>query len=272
VKETYFFSQGCTGDTDEDREQYASFFSPQPDTRVVFEASPNYLAYKENIAPRIKRILPDVKLLFVLRNPVDRLYSYFNFARGKLQLPKSMTFEEYIEACESFNQGKLSPDDSGILETHLRGLEIGNYGVYLQNYIDVFGSENIKVVFFDELNRQPRKILAEICEFIGVTPSFYDDFSLNRANVTFSAKMKLLHYFALLFNRLLESVLRQRPNLKRRLVYIYKFFNQGQEGYVPMLDETREKLIQYYAPSNVIVSGLLKEQPQPPWIDIKKTV
>ena len=41
VKETYFFSQGYSGDTQRDRERYAAFFAPETTARVLFEASPN---------------------------------------------------------------------------------------------------------------------------------------------------------------------------------------------------------------------------------------
>ena len=269
VKETYFYSQGYTGNIEEDRKKYASFFSPQNEARVLFEASPNYLAYKVDVAPRIKHLFPDTKLLFILRNPVDRLYSYFNFAKGKLQLPQAMTFEQYIEVCEKFNSGETTAEESGILETHLRALDIGNYGPYLQNFYDVFEARNIKVIFFDELNSRPLEKLAEICEFIEVDSSFYENYAMNKANVTFSARMKLLHYFALLLNRLLESVFRKHPGLKQRLVKIYKSFNQGKQGYVPMQDATREKLSHYYEPSNAKVKDVLAGQLLPSWISIK---
>ena len=266
IKETYFFSQGYSGDVDRDHEKYASFFSPQPGNTVLFEASPNYLAYKENVAPRIKQLFPDIKLLFVLRNPVARLYSHFNFAKGKLELPQDMSFEKFIEYCERFNNRQLTPEEAGITETHLRALEIGNYGKYLKNFSDVFETENIKVIFFEDLVDNPLEKLEEVSEFIGVAPSFYRDFIMNKANVTFSARMKGLHYFVLSVNRLLEPVLRQRPGLKHNLVKLYKYFNQDHQSFVPMQEVTREKLRGYYAPSNAALKHILNGEKLPPWL------
>lgn len=269
VKETFFFTHGFTGDSDTDHAKYASYFTPRDETRVLFEASPHYLAYKENIAPRIKQLIPEVKLLFILRNPVDRLYSHFNFAKGKLELPDALTFEQYIELCESFNAGQISPAEAGVAVKHLRAMEMGNYATYLQDYFDVFDAANVKVIFFDDLKKNPQKLLAEICDFIGVDPSFYEKFSLKKVNVTFSARMKLLHYFVLRLNRMLESVLRHRPALKQRLVKLYKYLNQSQEGYESMQDTTRKKLISYYAASNSRVLDILKGQSLPTWLCIK---
>lgn len=267
VKETYFFSQGYSGDIEEDHKKYASFFSPQPDNTILFEVSPNYLAYKVNVAPRIKRLFPDIKLLFVLRNPVARLYSHFNFAKGNLQLPQDMSFEKFIEYCDRFNNDQITPAEAGISETHLRALEIGNYGKYLKFFYDVFDTENIKVIFFEDLSSNPIEKLEEISGFIGVSPSFYSDFIMNKANVTFASRMKWLHFFVLLANQLLEPVLRHRPGLKLKLVNIYKYFNQNHQSFVPMREDTRNKLIAYYAPSNVKVKNLLNGQKLPPWVD-----
>ena len=100
-------------------------------------------------------------------------------------------------------------------------------------------------------------------------PSFYENFAMKKANVTFSARMKFLHYFVLLLNRIFESVFRQRPALKQRLVKIYKYFNQSQQSYVPMNAETREKLIRYYAPSNDKVKKVLSGQSLPSWLSFK---
>lgn len=256
-----------SGEVETDLKTYAAYFSPTSEHRILFEASPDYLGYRENVAPRIKLLLPDAKLLFVLRNPVDRLYSYFNFAKGNLQLPQEMSFEYFIEQCERFNNGQITVAESEIEIKHLRALEIGNYGRYLENFYEQFESNNIKVMFYEDLNHHPMEMLVEICEFIGVSPSFYDDFTMHRANVTFSARLKYLHRIILWFNRLSEPVLRQRPTLKHKLVKLYKNLNQGRRGYLPMQEETREKLVNYYAPGNAKLRQVLGSRTMPSWID-----
>jgi hypothetical protein len=267
IKETWFFSVNYTGDPEQDHKKYASYFHPTAENTVLFEASPEYLAYRENVAPRIRQLLPDAKLLFVLRNPVDRLYSSFNFDKGKLQLPQDLNFEDFIEHCERYNNDQTTSAESGIAIKHLRALEIGNYGRYLANFYQEFEAENIKVMFYEEFESNPLEKLVEIAEFIGISPSFYHDFIMSRSNVTFSAKMKPLHHFALSFNRMAEPLLRQYPAIKRSLVKLYKAFNQDQQGYVPMQEETRKKLVSYYAPSNAKVRQILDGQKLPSWIE-----
>lgn len=267
VKETWFFSMHYSGDIEIDRNRYAAYFSPAAEHRILFEASPEYLSYRENVAPRIKRLLPDARLLFVLRDPVDRLYSHFNFAKGKFHLPRDMSFEFFVEQCQRFGNAEITVAESGIAIQHLRALEIGNYGRFLKNFYEQFAADQIKVIFFEDLKHQPLEVLEEICAFIGVSPSFYDGFVMHKANVTFSARLRYLHRLVLTFNRWFEPLLLRHPALKRRLLYVYKSLNQDREGYAPMHEETREKLAAYYAPGNDKLKQLLGGQKMPSWAD-----
>lgn len=267
VKETWFFSMIYSGDLEQDSKEYASYFTPQDEHRVLFEASPEYLTYKENVAPRIKRLVPDARLLFVLRNPVDRLYSYFNFARAKLQLPQDMSFEKFVECCENFDRNRISAADAGIALKHLRALEIGNYSGYLENFYREFEARNIKVIFYDDFENHPQQILTEIFDFIGVAPSFCGAKTVSRSNVTYSSRIKIFHRLALKANLLLEPRLRRYPGLKRRLTRIYRFLNQEGQGYPPLRNDTRDKLTEYYAPSNALLKKLLRDQKLPGWIN-----
>lgn len=262
VKETFFFSNQYSGDTDRDLKRYRRYFTPRPGATVAVEASPNYLGYKENIAPRIKALLPGAKLLFILRDPVDRLYSYFNFAKAKLELPADMTFEAYISLCEQYSLHRRA----AIAEKHARALEIGEYSRYLKNYLVVFPDSQVKVVFYDDIRRHPVQFMADICRFIDVDSEFYRHYAFDKVNVTFSARMKPLHHVALLLNRAMEPVLRQRPALKAVIRRAYKRLNQGQEGYAGMEQATRARLVAYYARSNAELATLLPAQKLPAWV------
>jgi len=266
VKEPAFFSHGRKRNSDGDIESYKKYFAPQPGARIMVEATPNYLAYKENIAPRIKALLPDVKLIFILRDPVDRLYSFYNFAVGQLQLPESLAFEDYVDLCEQYSSSNLTPGDAGIAEKHLRGLELGKYSKYLKNYYDVFDSEQVKILFYDDLKQDSERFMEDACCFIGVYPEFYRKYTFHKANVTFSARVKSVHYIAMLMNRLFESLLRRRPGMKKSLVRIYKRMNQDREGYVPMKESTRTSLRKYYSPYNKELLELLSGLTLPGWV------
>lgn len=266
VKETSFFSHKYTGDSDVDQKEYTKYFNFSEPCTIAVEASPNYLGYKENVAPRIKTLLPDAKLVFILRNPIDRLYSYYNFSVGKLELPKDLGFDDYIKLCECYSSNDAISDKDRIAEKHLRALGLGKYSESLNNYYDVFDVDQIKVVFYDDIRSDIVQFMTDLCHFVNIDPDFYQDYTFNKVNVTFSGRVKILHVIALRLNRILESVLRQRPGLKMFLVSLYKKLNQSREGYTKMTDSTRKKLVEYYSKSNSDLAKLLSAQKLPAWI------
>lgn len=266
VKETMFFLREYSGDTGRDRASYSRYFSPGPDQRVVVEASPNYLSHKEDLAPRIRTLLPEARLLFILRDPVDRLYSYYNFAMSQLRLPEHLTFSDYVDLCARYSERQLSPQAAGIGEAHLRALESGCYSEYLKRYTALFPAQQIKVAFFDHLNRDVVQFMKDVCRFVDVDPNFYDHYTFSKVNVTFSARLRPVHAVALGLNRALETVLRRRPRLKSGLVRFYKRFNQDREGYEPMREQVRARLAEYYAPCNRELSDMLSHDKLPAWV------
>jgi hypothetical protein len=251
---------------DHDRDRYGRYFAAEPGHKLLVEASPNYLGYKENVAPRVRALLPDARLLFILRNPADRLYSHYHFAVGKLELSDRLPFEEYVDLCVQYTAGERSARAAGIAEKHLRAFEIGFYARHLKNYTELFPAARVKIAFFEHLKRDPLRFMMDVSSFAGIDPNFYQNYGFSKINVTFSARLKPLHFLALILNRALEPMLRQRPRLKAQLVRLYKRWNQGSEGYVPMADATRARLAEYYAPSIQALKALLSDQELPPWV------
>ena len=74
IKETDFFRHGYTGDLAADARRYASYFEHCDSRSLVrLEASPGYLGEAATVAPRLRALVPEAKVLFILRDPVERL-------------------------------------------------------------------------------------------------------------------------------------------------------------------------------------------------------
>ena len=108
--------------------------------------------------------------------------------------------------------------------------------------------------------------MTEICRYVGIDSDFFSEHEFKRSNVTYSARFKPLHFIVIRLNRLLESALRQRPEIKTKLVALYKWFNQSEQGYQPMGDEIRKRVATYYEPCNRKLKVLLGNQEVPPWL------
>ncbi len=258
VKETDFFRNLYTGICEKDVANYSKFFEGHAHkTPIVMEASPGYLGNGKEVAARMNALIPQVKLLFILRDPIDRMYSSFNFHVSNLNLSAELSFEEYIDKCIAYDSGQKTPAELGIDEWFLKVISFGRYTDYLRHYYECFPESQIKVMFFEEMNRDIHSFMCDLCQFLEISPSHFDNYNFKKINVTYESKVKWLHKLAVNFNKKSERFLRQRPKLKQFMVSQYKKFNQAREGYNEMSDESRSRLKEYYKPSTDALKTLI---------------
>lgn len=132
---------------------YEEWFREARPEQVVGEKSADYLAHPD-AAARLRRVLPNARLVVQLRNPVDRAYSDY---------------------CMLFRRGEVGPAperylDPGKAEVR-RFLDGGLYGRHLAAYYALFPRDQIKVILYDDIRRDPERIFAEVCEFLGLDPA-----------------------------------------------------------------------------------------------------
>jgi len=164
--------------------EYEQHFEEVTDEKAIGEASPMYL-YVPGTAEKIKETLPDVKLMAILRNPIERAYSAYTHA-----------LRDWKEDAGSFRVA-LEKEPERILAGW--GLlwhytQAGFYYQQLKRYYEVFDSGQIKVILHDDLVSNPRGLLREIFEFLEVDPSFEPDISA-RPNISGFPKNKKFHAF-----------------------------------------------------------------------------
>ena len=141
--------------------QYAALFADAPVGATLGESSPQYLREPEAPA-RIASLLPDVKLLAVLRHPAQRAYSdYMMFVRDGME---KASFAEVVAR----PYGPRPPQ-------HF--VETGFYGKQLQRFYDIFPRDQIRVVLTEDLAAEPAATLGGIFSWLGVDPDFRPDVS-----------------------------------------------------------------------------------------------
>jgi Sulfotransferase family len=165
-----------------DFEQYQALFR---ETRVkrIGEASTLYLPF-EHAAKNIHAHLPEVKLIAILRHPVDRAYSqHVHLVRdGREPIPD---FGAALEAePERIREGWFP---SFYYRT------TGYYAQQLTKYFELFPKESLRVYLYEDL-KQPQQLVADIFKFLGVDETFTPDFSL-QLNISGLPKNRGLHDF-----------------------------------------------------------------------------
>jgi hypothetical protein len=135
---------------------YEKQFEGHTDEHAVGEATVWYMRWS-TVPERMHALLPDVKLIFVLRNPIDRARSNFwhDFRDG--QYPFTMTFSEFIRSPIRDNRTIISS---------------GKYADHFQRFEQYFDREQFLILLFEDLKERPTESLQRIYEFIGVDPTF----------------------------------------------------------------------------------------------------
>jgi hypothetical protein len=167
------------------RQAYVELFANQPGVRMAGESSVSYL-YIPGTAERIFEFNPEMKLIVSLRNPVERAYSSFNYA-------KSYGLEPLKTLAEGFQaEPKRIQNDDRIL---LRYRDLGLYLRQLARYYDVFPRDQIKVILFEDFVQTPAQVLRDLFEFIGVATDFQPDPNLRSNTAKRPDDDNPLHHF-----------------------------------------------------------------------------
>ncbi len=140
------------------------WFADAPDVTAVGEKSTNYLE-SPVAARRIAADLPDVKMLFVLRDPVDRALSNYRWSvmngMEDADLATALSLEEEREA-------NVAPE-LRYARPHAY-FSRGCYARLLRPFFDGLGHERILCLRFEDLIGEPGDTLARAHEFLGVQP------------------------------------------------------------------------------------------------------
>jgi len=162
VKETNYFALDPSWRRTErfparTREEYLALFAPGRGRAARGETSPLYLE-RDGVAERIAAELPGVRLIAILRNPVDRAYSAYRMSlmlKGQPLTPASA----FAEAADWLREDSPS----------VRG---GFYARLLRPYLERFPRERLQLVLFDDLVADASGLLRRLYAFLGVDPRF----------------------------------------------------------------------------------------------------
>jgi len=144
---------------------YASFFKDNKNKKNIGECTPDYLQYLF-VPKRILKDLGKIKILIILRNPVDRSYSQFNFHK-MLNLEKKQTdFETCLKAeKENF---EINERIEWYKPAFYKSKSL--YYNQVKRYYDTFGKENVHIIIFEEMVKDRNNPnLKSTCKFLSVS-------------------------------------------------------------------------------------------------------
>lgn len=147
------------------REGYEALFAGTRGETAIGEISPVYLQARK-VPERIRTLCPQARLIAILRQPVDRAYSHF-LGRRRDGLEDRAEFRIAVEQ----ELSRPLPDDVAF------GSYLGcsRYHHFLEGYFRLFPKEQIRIYLFEELVEEPRELLSDLFDFLGVDPSWSPD-------------------------------------------------------------------------------------------------
>lgn len=218
--------------------KYHELYSPSKN-QICGEASTPYTTLPEFpfTAPNLFDYNPELKLIYIMRQPIDRIVSHYahDFLMGRTKDPIEITI---------LNNPKY--------------INISCYGAQIKPYMELFRSRNILLLTFEEYISQPFKTLKKVFEFLNVAEEIsweIDTSPKNKSVGMFRKKRwayKLYQINARIrISRVLPSFIRQRV----------LFWTNYRLDYKPALSKSTRKLLWRFLENDVeIIEQILNRQ------------
>lgn len=169
MKEAAFFF--VSGSPDELAQFSRKLFAEAPADALLGKVTPNYMIGEsdidvETVAKRIASTAPDVRLIALLRDPIERAVSNYTMAFRRRQEKRSLdaALSELDPEELAGARRRPSPTNSYIVA--------GEYGRTLEIYRTFFSAEQLLVVFTEDLARDPGVVLDSVLCFLGQSAGF----------------------------------------------------------------------------------------------------
>lgn len=234
-----------------DWDSYQKLFDHAQGQKAIGEASTLYL-WKDSAPGNIYRHLPEVRLIAVLRNPVERAFSQYTFQR-LLEVETCETFEEGLEA-------EASRAEDPKVSDFFRYVEVGLYADQIARYQALFAPDQLKFVLNDDLDRDQSQVFQDIFRFLGVDDTFRPNLE-HRTNASGVAPKKSFYGALKAGGRMVKGLLPESMTTRLSGALNAHYLARPQVS-----QETYQKLLNVFQ-EDVIRTGKLIERDLSAWLE-----
>lgn len=216
--------------------QYLAHYSAVANQKAIGDISPSYLYYATQ--EKIKTTLGDVKIIVMLRNPIDKAYSqYMHMIRDQCE---TLAFHDALQQ----EQERRAQGWSDIW----RYAESSLYADKLLGFRDCFGTTNVHIILFDDFTAEPQRVIKETLTFLGIDA----DVPINTKEIynrTGEVKSKVIARFLSRPNIFKELIKKCTPNAWRIKLRL-KIMNKNTAS-KPEIDLTAHNYLKSYFKNDV---------------------
>ena len=246
---------------------YASHFKHYNGENYILETTPSYLYGGLPLINIInERLVDDVKIIFILREPTDRFISFYRHCVTKLEIPADTTLEQFIDMSAAIDSGIRQSNETDHIT---QGLIEGDYAAFLQLWMEHF-KDRLLIIFFDELSNDTPGVMQKICRWLNIDFSYFKKEDFTVENRTVDYKIAFIHKLALWVNHHTETFWRKHYKLKRFIRGLYYGMNEKKNDSKSKGDAaTIARLQKMYDEPNERLTAMLKNFPNinlPYWL------
>jgi len=209
--------------------EYEGLFNGVTTQKAIGEGSVSYLFYPKT-PQKIKEALPEVKVIMLLRDPIERAFSHYlmDLRLGLVNVP----FEDIVSRVSEHKSLPLF---------YQQYVELGLYYSQVKRYLDTFGKDKVKIYFQEDLRHKSDEVIMDLYTFLGVDTSYSPD--INREHNVFSMPKNRLMRILYASNFMRSLIGRAFPD---KLKEAFKGIVFEQKKKPEMLQQTRKTLRKLY--------------------------
>jgi hypothetical protein len=236
-KELYFFNGNYSRKYEPDLDSryhlgvdwYLSQFPPPEKEKPRGEFCPAYLfdpyAYK-----RINKIFPKVKIIIIIRNPVNRLFSIYWYSKAAVVTKLPDTFDIFARDTQFTSKYK--------------------YCKHVKKYLTTFGQQQVHIIIFDDILNKTESVLQNLYRFLKVDETFVPENYKNTVNTSVQTKNVIIKKIGYEFYQALKKTglksLLQPVFFNKKMFRIYRRLNTKQFSKPKMNKEVMKYLVNFY--------------------------
>lgn len=146
------------------KREYVELFSDISNVKYTGEGMV-YKLYSRTAATEIKELFPESKIIIMLRNPVDFMYSMY-FQNRYEGIESAKTFEKALAADASSNANGRIVDSQIDMPHRLQYRAMASFSSQVERYLETFGRENVLVLDFRVFSLEPKSAFAKVLSFL----------------------------------------------------------------------------------------------------------
>tara|TARA_B100000780_G_scaffold161416_1_gene112791 strand:- start:181 stop:1083 length:903 start_codon:yes stop_codon:yes gene_type:complete len=233
-------------------EDYEDMFKTDSIYKYKGESSVMYLAFPEFSIKNIKKYLdPDVKIIIMLRNPVERAFAGY-LHNLRYNPSENLSFEEAFEKSEAryYQERDITPDT--------RYLHVGNYYSQVESFMSMF-NDNVLVIMYEDYVNDIDLCLANVFDFLDIDKISVDT-SRRHMVGGWIFKRKFLRNLLIPKNNFKSLIKSFLPNKKIRKAIKQKIMNMSTVENPSISKDMHKKLTEYYRKDIDNLSKLLNKE------------